>query len=173
MNDVDAINLALLVFRCGVGAVMLAHGVNHIIGGGRIPGVAAWFASLGMRRPVLQAWLASLVEVAAGVSLVLGLLTAFGAAGVVGTMAVAWIINHRSNGFFIFRPGEGWEYVMTLLLGGVLLGALGPGSWSIDEAFGIADDLDARTGLAIAVGAGGGGALLLLSSFWRPGSVDG
>jgi len=31
-------------------------------------------------------------------------------------MVVAWIINHRGHGFFIFRPGEGWEYVMTLTL---------------------------------------------------------
>jgi putative oxidoreductase len=30
MNDTDAIDLALLVFRCGIGAVMLAHGINHI-----------------------------------------------------------------------------------------------------------------------------------------------
>lgn len=168
MTDQDAIDLALLTLRCGVGAVMLAHGINHIVGGGRIPGVASWFASLGMRRPLLQAWLASLTEVAAGVSLVLGLLAPLGAAGVVGTMAVAWIINHRTNGFFIFRPGEGWEYVMTLLLCGVALGTLGAGTWSLDHALGLRDELIGWPGLAIAVGGGGGGALALLLVFWRP-----
>jgi putative oxidoreductase len=168
MSDQDAIDLGLLVLRCGVGAVMLAHGINHIIGGGRIPGVASWFASLGMRRPVLQAWLASLTEVGAGVLLVLGLLTPFGGAGVVGTMAVAWLINHRGNGFFIFRPGEGWEYVMMLLICGVTLGAVGPGAWSLDRAVGIDDDLVGWPGLLIAGAAGGGGALLLLAAFWRP-----
>lgn len=168
MTDQDAIDLALLILRCGIGAVMLAHGINHIVGGGRIPGVAKWFASLGMRRPLLQAWLASLTEVAAGVSLVLGILTPLGAAGVVGTMAVAWIINHRTNGFFIFRPGEGWEYVMTLLLCGVALGTLGAGEWSFDEAMGVREELLGWPGLAIALGGGGGGALVLLSVFWRP-----
>src|SRR5690606_32351866 len=93
MYDSDAIDLALLVFRVGVGAVMLAHGVNHIIGGGKIAGTAGWFGSLGMRPPVLQAWLASLTEIGAGLLLVLGVLTPFGGAGVVGVMAVAWAIN--------------------------------------------------------------------------------
>jgi putative oxidoreductase len=168
MTDQDAIDLALLAFRCAVGAVMLAHGINHIIGGGRIPGVAGWFKSLGMRQPTLQAWLASLTEVGAGALLVLGLLTPFGGAGVVGTMAVAWIINHRTNGFFIFRPGEGWEYVMTLLFCGALLGTVGPGQWSLDHALGIDDDLIGLPGLLISVGAGGVGAIALLLVFWRP-----
>lgn len=168
MSDQDAIDIALLVFRCGIGAVMLAHGVNHIIGGGKITGTAGWFGSMGMKQPMLQAWLASLTEVGAGVLLIGGLLTPFGGAGVVGVMAVAWIINHRGNGFFIFRPGEGWEYVMTLLLCGITIGAIGPGDWSLDQALGISDDLAGTTGLAIAAIAGGGGALVLLAMFWRP-----
>ena len=172
MSDADAIDLALLILRCGVGAVMLAHGINHIIGGGRIPGVASWFESLGMRQPVLQAWLASLAEVGAGVVLVLGLLTPLGGAGVVGTMAVAWIINHRGNGFFIFRPGEGWEYVMMLLICGLTLGAVGPGGWSLDAALDLDADLVGWTGLLISGVAGGGGALLLLAVFWRPAEAD-
>ena len=171
MSDQDVVDLALMVFRFAIGGVMLAHGINHIIGGGRIPGVAAWFESLGMRQPVLQAWLASLTEVVAGALLVLGLLTPFGGAGVVGTMAVAWIINHRTNGFFIFRPGEGWEYVMTLLVGGMLIGTIGAGGWSLDRAIGIDDDLIGWPGLLISLGAGGGGALLLLVVFWRPASA--
>ena len=168
LSDQNAIDLALLILRCAIGGVMLAHGINHIIGGGRIPGVAKWFASLGMRQPVLQAWLASLTEVGAGLALVFGLLTPLGGAGVVGTMAVAWIINHRTNGFFIFRPGEGWEYVMTLLCCGVALGTIGPGQWSLDHALGIDDDLIGVTGLLLSAGAGGVGALALLAAFWRP-----
>ncbi|HEY5662610.1 MAG TPA: DoxX family protein [Ilumatobacter sp.] len=168
MTDQQAIDVALLVLRCAVGGVMLAHGVNHIVGGGRIPGVTRWFASLGMRQPALQAWMASLTEVAAGAALIVGGLTPFGGAGVVGTMTVAWIINHRTNGFFIFRPGEGWEYVMTLVSCGVALGAVGPGRWSLDHALGIDDDLVGVTGLLLAAGAGGVGALVVLVAFWRP-----
>lgn len=164
----DAFNLALLLFRCAIGAVMLAHGLNHIYGGGKIAGTARWFESLGMKPGILHAWVASLAEVAGGIALVLGLLTPFGGAAVVGTMLVAWITNHRGNGFFIFRPGEGWEYVMTLTFCGLALAVLGPGEWSLDDAFGIYDDLDGATGLVIALVGGVGGAAGLLASFWRP-----
>jgi putative oxidoreductase len=168
VSDLDATNLALLVFRAGIGAVMLAHGLNHIYGGGKIAGTGRWFESLGMRPGVLHAWLASLSEVAGGVSLILGLLTPLGASAVIGTMVVAWITNHRGNGFFIFRPGEGWEYVMTLTLAGFALAILGPGEWSLDEAIGWRDDLVGTTGLIIALVAGAGGAAALLAGFWRP-----
>ena len=126
MNDADAIDFALLLLRCGAGAVMLAHGINHIRP--NIDGTARWFGSMGMRPPKVQAWLASITEIGAGSCCSLGLLTPFAAAGIVGVMAVAWAINHRGNGFFIFRPGEGWEYVMTLGIVGIAIGALGPGA---------------------------------------------
>ena len=177
MNDADAVDLALLVFRCGVGAIMLAHGINHIGWeggrlGGKIHGTAGWFGSMGMKPSLLHAWLASITEIGAGLLLVVGLLTPFGGAGVVGVMFVAWAINHRDNGFFIFRPGEGWEYVMTLGLCGMLLGAVGPGSWSLDDAFGLLDDLTGWTGLLIATAAGVGGAIALLAVSWRPPATD-
>lgn len=168
MSDGDVLDLALTILRGWVGVVMLAHGVNHIFGGGKIAGTARWFGSMGMKPPLVQAWLASLTEIGAGVLLIVGLLTPFGAAGVVGVMTVAWAINHRGNGFFIFRPGEGWEYVATLAACGVALGALGAGRWSLDEALGIRDDLLGWPGLLIAVLAGGGGAAALLAAFWRP-----
>jgi putative oxidoreductase len=167
MSDADAFNLALLVLRTACGAVMLAHGINHIFGGGRIAGTGRWFESLGMRPGWLHAWLASLTEVGAGALLVLGLLTPFAAAGVLGVMLVAWIVNHRGNGFFIFRPGEGWEYVMTLTAVGLAIGTLGPGEWSLDEAVGL-DTLAGTPGLLITALAGGGGAATLLAVFWRP-----
>ena len=56
-----------------------------------------------------------------------------GAAGVVGVMVVALITNHLKNGFFIFRPGEGYEYVLTLTVVSIALGTLGPGEWSDAE----------------------------------------
>jgi putative oxidoreductase len=166
MSDADAVDLGLLALRCVVGVVMLAHGINHVIGGGRIPGTARWFESLGMRPGRLHAWLASGTEIAAGVLLVLGLLTPLAAAGVVGVLVVAWITNHRGNGFFIFRPGEGWEYVMTLTVVALAIGAVGPGSWSLDDALGF-DELAGADGLALSAALGIGGAAALLLGFWR------
>jgi len=168
MSDVDSINLALLAFRCCVGAVMLAHGINHIFGGGKIEGTGRWFESLGMKPGRLHAWLASLTEVVGGAMLVLGLLMPLAGAAVIGVMLVAWITNHRGNGFFIFRPGEGWEYVMTLAFCGLALAVVGAGEWSLDHALDLRDDLEGATGLVIALVAGVGGAAALLAGFWRP-----
>lgn len=164
--DVDQVNLGLLLLRVVVGIVMLAHGYNHVFRGGKIAGTGRWFESLGMRPGWMHAWMASLVELGAGTLLVVGLITPVAAAGVVGVMLVAWIINHMRNGFFIFRPGEGFEYVMTLCICGLAIGALGAGQWSVDHAAGI--EFNGWTGFIVTAAAGIGGALALLAVFWRP-----
>ncbi len=167
MGEPDAVNLALLGLRLILGVVMLAHGLNHIFGGGKIAGTGRWFASLGMKPGVLHAWLASVVEVVAGIMLVLGLLTPLACAGVLGVMLVALVTNHLKNGFFIFRPGEGYEYVLSLSVVALCLALLGPGEWSLDDALDTAD-WGGWSGLWIALGAGGGGTVALLAGFWRP-----
>jgi len=48
---------------------------------------------------------------------------------------------------------------------------LGPGSWSVDDALGIADDLDGMTGLWIALLVGVGGGVVQMLTFYRPSSV--
>lgn len=161
------VNLGLLLLRLAVGVVFIAHGYNHIFGGGKITGTARWFAGLGMKPGWLHAWTASLTELGAGALLMIGLLTPLGGAGVVGVMLVAWITNHLSNGFFIFRPGEGYEYVMTLTFCGLLFSCVGAGEWSVDHAIGIFDPPGwLATGLCFAAGMGGAAALLVI--FWRP-----
>src|SRR6202050_1974850 len=160
--------MALLILRVVIGAVFLAHGINHIYGGGKIEGTGRWFHSLGMRPGILHAWMASLVEIGAGGLLLLGLLTPLAGAGVVGVMLVAWITNHRGNGFFIFRPGEGWEYVMVLTAMGVVVGTIGTGQRCIDGHVGALQDLWGWPGFGIAVGAGGLGGARLLGAYCRP-----
>lgn len=171
MPDAHAVDLALLAFRVAIGAVFIAHGINHVFGGGKIAGTGRWFESLGMKPGWVHAWAASITEVGSGVLLVLGLLTSFAGAGVVGVMLVAWITNHRKNGFFIFRPGEGWEYVMVLTLSGLALAMLGPGQWSLDHAIGLGSLLG-WTGLWIALVGGVGGSAALLVTCWRPARAD-
>ena len=164
----SSVDLALLILRVTVGAVFLAHGINHIIGGGRCRArpdgssrsACAPASSMPGRRASRRSPRAAL--------LVLGLLTPIGGAGVVGVMLVAWITNHLRNGFFIFRPGEGWEYVMVLTFSAVAIATLGPGQWSIDGHVSALQNLWGWPGFWIAVGAGGLGAAGLLAVYWRP-----
>ncbi|MCU1692385.1 MAG: putative rane protein [Frankiales bacterium] len=167
MSSLDPGDLGLLVLRVAVGGVMLAHGWNHVFGGGRIAGTGRWFESLGMRPGVLHAWTASLTELGAGAFLVLGLLTPFAGAAVIGVMVVAWVTNHLRNGFFIFRPGEGYEYVLVLAACGVLLAGAGGGGLSLDAALDVFDPPSWRT-TSLALLSGFGGAAALLAGFWRP-----
>ena len=104
----DTIDVGLLIIRSWVGLAILLHGVNHARS---LDGTANWFASIGFRSAKLQAINSAIVEIGAGALLIIGLGTSPAAAGIFATMFVAFWTVHRSNGFFIFRPGEGYEYV--------------------------------------------------------------
>ena len=159
-----AIDVVLLMFRLWVAIVIIAHGVNH---GRTQEGTAKWFASKGFSSPQLNARISALNEILIGLALIAGLLTSVAAAGLVATMFVAFWSIHRFAGFFNFhRPDEGWEYVATLSVIGVAVAVLGPGRYSVDEALGIAGNLDGWVGLAI-IGAGVLVAVGQLAVFWR------
>lgn len=163
----SAPDFVLLLFRLVIALVFIAHGWNHLFGGGKIKGTGQWFDSLGMRPGLLHAWLASLTETGAGVLVALGLLTPLAAAAMLGVMLVALATNHIRNGFFVFRPGEGYEYVLVLAACALLIGGLGSGGWSADSALGVFGGGWGQ--LILTAGAGTGGAALQLILFWRPG----
>ncbi|WP_280221028.1 DoxX family protein [Nocardia neocaledoniensis] len=162
----SAVDTAALILRLTLGAVVLAHGINHAWGDGKLAGTAGWFASIGLRPEKLHAVLATATEIAAGLLLIVGLLTPFAAAAVVSTMTVALITAHLRHGFFIFRPGQGWEYTAVLAAMALATATLGPGRWSVDHLVDI--DTDGMTALAITAVLGVGSAALLLAAYWRP-----
>ena len=164
---VDALNAGLLIIRIAVGVTIATHGLNKIFGGGKIKGTAGWFASIGMRMPLVNAWMAALTEIGAGLLLAIGLLTPLAAAGLIAVMMVAMITSHIRNRWFIFNAnGGGVEYVVLLALVCLGIAVAGPGEWSVDnriELYWVG-----WTGLAIGLIAGLGGAALQLAAFWRP-----
>lgn len=161
MNEVE---IALLLVRVVVGVTMIAHGVNHWLGGGRIEGTARWFSGLGLRYGRLQAWLSVVTEIGAGLLLVLGLLTPLACAAVISVMLVAGVLAHRPNGFFVFK--DGYEYVLVLSVVCLALAMLGPGRLSVDRAAGI--DVLGWAGGGIALGVAVVATAGLLALFWRP-----
>lgn len=160
----ESFDIATLVLRLWLGTVMLAHGINHARS---LEGTASWFESKGFRQASLNARGSALGEVAIGLGLVSGLLTAPAAAGLVATMTVAFGSIHRFAGFFVFhRPDEGWEYVATLAVAAIALATLGPGELSLDAAFGIDQSLSGWAGLVIGL-AGVLVGIGQLAIFWR------
>ncbi|RBM22002.1 DoxX family protein [Prauserella sp. PE36] len=143
---------------------MIAHGVNHWLGGGRIEGTARWFGGLGLRYGTLQAWLSVVTEIGAGALLVLGLLTAPACAAVISVMLVAGALAHRPNGFFVFK--DGYEYVLVLAVVALGLAMLGPGRVSLDAAVGI--EVTGWAGGGVALGVAVVATAGLLAVCWRP-----
>jgi putative oxidoreductase len=164
-----AFDAGLLVLRLVLGLTLAAHGLNKFFGGGRIPGTARWFESIGMKPGKFHATVAASTEVSAGLGLAAGLLTPIPAAGFVSLMLVAAWTVHRSNGFFIVK--EGWEYNLVLAGAAVAVATLGAGKYSLDRLiFGPhwPDWLYGWGGLLVSVLLGLAGALGQLLIFYRP-----
>ena len=160
-----ACDVAILILRLVIGGTLAAHGLNKFFGGGRIPGTARWFDSIGMKSGRLQALAAATTEVSAGLGMVLGLLTPVVAAGFVAVMLVAVWTVHRPHGFFVFK--EGWEYNLVLATAAVVVAMVGPHRYSLDRVF-FGDNLTGWTGLWIALALGVAGAVGQLALFYRP-----
>ncbi|PPJ26669.1 DoxX family protein [Nocardia nova] len=163
MTAVDA-GLALL--RVCMGLTMAAHGYAKLFRGGRIPGTARWFDSIGMRPGTLQAWLAAGTELGAGILLALGLLTPFASSAFVSLMLVAAWTVHRGHGFFI--TANGWEYNLILAVGAVSVAVGGAGRLSLDWAIFGRNVFDGWAGFAVSVVLGLAAAVGLLGACYRP-----
>lgn len=159
---------AMLILRLVIGGTIFMHGYNHINGPGGIQGTAGWFQSMGLKPGIVHAWASGLTEVTAGIGLAVGLLTSLDCAAIVSIMIVAGITAHRKNGFFIFKPGQGYEYVLVLAAIAFAIATFGPGKASLDRAFKIDDNLNGSTGLWLSLLLGVGSAALLLLTAWRP-----
>lgn len=164
-------DLAALILRIALGTVMLMHGRNHGWGSGGLAGTASWFESIGLRPAKVHAAMSAYMEVACGILLLLGLFVPFAAAAGIATMTVAFVTVHRKNGFFIFNPGEGYEYVGTVAFALTALAVLGAGDISLDHALDI--ELHGIAVGLIAAGAGLLGAAFLLITSWRPPAAGG
>jgi putative oxidoreductase len=161
-----AYDLGLLILRLVLGLTLAAHGFNKFFGGGRIPGTARWFESIGMTNGTFQAVVAASTEISAGLGLAAGLLTPIPAAGFVALMFVASWTVHRPNGFFIVK--EGWEYNLVLALSAVAVATLGAGQYSLDWLIFGHNWHDGWHGLLGSLLLGLGGALGQLVLFYRP-----
>ncbi|MFE5699515.1 DoxX family protein [Rhodococcus koreensis] len=166
-----AVSAGILLLRVVVGFVIAAHGYNKFFGGGRIPGTAGWFDSIGMRPGLLHARLAATTEIGSGILLAMGLLTPFAGAAIVALMLVAGYTVHRGSGFFV--NANGWEYNVVLAVAGVSVSITGAARWSIDNLVGIDHTLSGWLGFAISVVLGLIAGIAQLALFFRPSATAG
>lgn len=124
---------AILLARVGLGVVFAAHGWQKFftLGLGR---VAEQFSSYGILQPAVTAAIVAGVELVAGAALIAGLLTPLAGILLGVDMAGAFYFVHATNGPFITQ--NGWELVVALGVGALLVAAVGAGRFSIDRVLG-------------------------------------
>jgi putative oxidoreductase len=162
----DEFSAGLLILRVIVGLTLAAHGYQKFFLGGRIPGTARWFESIGMRPGKLHALAAASTEIGSGFLLALGFLTPLAAAGMIGVMTVAAWTANRANGFFSMN--HGWEYNLVLATIGIAVATIGAGRFSVDHLMNDPDFFVGWGGFLIAFIGGVGGAIAHLGVFYRP-----
>ncbi|MCV7197258.1 DoxX family protein [Mycobacterium angelicum] len=130
-------NFGLLILRIGLGAVLVAHGLQKVFGwwdGQGLTGFRHSLSDIGYQHADILAYVSAGGEIVAGVLLVLGLFTPLAAAG-----ALAFLINgllasmsaQHSHPFTYFLP-NGHEYQITLVAMAVAVILSGPGRYGLD-----------------------------------------
>lgn len=114
----------ITLLRVTVGAVFVAHGGQKFFMG--FQNVAGFLGGLGIPQPTATAILLTAVEFFGGLALVLGILTRYVAIMLAFDMAVAILMVHWHNGFFMTQNGI--EFAMVLLVANLTLILSGGGS---------------------------------------------
>jgi putative oxidoreductase len=148
-------DLALLVLRCVIGLLLMAHGAQKLTG---LRQTAQMFDALGMQPGRLHAAAAATAEVLGGALLALGLVTPIGAVLLTAVMVAAILTVHVQHG--PWNQNGGYEFNLVLIAGAFALAGAGPGAWSLDHAIGLDWASTAWAVVALAVGVlGGAGAV--------------
>ena len=119
---------AATVLRLSLGAMYLAHGLLKLLVF-TPSGTAGFFASLGL--PALVGPLTMVLEIMAGVLLVVGYQTRWVATALLPVLIGSIIFVHGANGWGFSNEGGGWEYPLFLIAASVAAALLGDGAYAI------------------------------------------
>lgn len=134
MKGVETLrDAAILLARIGIGVVFVAHGWQKIFTLG-LSRVGEQFAAYGVPQPEITAAIVAGVELVAGIALIAGLLTPLAGILLGVDMAGALYFVHATNGPFISE--NGWELVVALGVGALLIAGVGAGRFSVDRVLG-------------------------------------
>jgi putative oxidoreductase len=120
------LDVALLVLRLALAAVLLYHGLPKVMDFGT---TVAGFQSMNIPAPTLTAAFAVLSEVVGGILILLGIAVDLAGLLVIIDMLGAIFTVHWASGFDFTKGG--WEHPFTVLAMALALALAGPGDYSI------------------------------------------
>lgn len=167
-------DLGLLILRLGVGALLIAHGLQKAFGlwgGPGFDGFEKLLAATGFRYADILTYVAAGGQIAAGVLLVMGLFTPLAAAGalaylVTGVLAEAMTAHEQARLSSFLTDGH--EYKVVLVCAVVAIILCGPGRYGLDAGRGWALRPFVGSFAALLLGIGGGVAMWVVFNGGNP-----
>ena len=155
-------DLGLLLLRLAVGALLIGHGLQKAFGLWGGPGFDGFEQSLtdqGFQHADILTYVATGGQIAAGVFLVLGLLTPVAAAGalaysVTGILAEAMMAHEEARLASFLTDGHEYKVVFVCAVAAIIL--IGPGNYGFDAGRGWVRRpfIGSFTALVLGIGAG-------------------
>jgi putative oxidoreductase len=133
------LDVALLVLRLALAAVLLYHGLPKVMNFGATVG---GFQSMNIPAPSLTAAFAVLSEVVGGILILLGVAVDLAGLLVIIDMLGAIVTVHWTSGFDFTKGG--WEHPFTVLAMALALALAGPGGYSVGNRRGAGGVTDRR-----------------------------
>jgi putative oxidoreductase len=124
------LDLALLILRLVLAAVLLYHGLPKLMNFGATVGA---YQSMNVPAPSVTAGFSLIAEVVGGILILLGIAVDIAAILVVIDMLGAIALVHWANGFDFTKGG--WEHPFTVLGAAVALAFAGPGRHTAKRAY--------------------------------------
>lgn len=120
------LDVALLVLRLTLAAVLLYHGLPKVMNFGATVGA---FQSMNIPAPAVTAGFAVLSEVVGGILILLGVAVDLAGILVIIDMLGAIFMVHWASGFDFTKGG--WEHPFTVLAIALALALSGPGRYAV------------------------------------------
>lgn len=133
MNSTAFRDATLLIARVGIGVIFIAHGWQKFFDWG-IDGTQAAFAGMDIPLADVSAIVAATIELVGGIALLIGLATRIAGVLLFLDMLGAFFLVHIGNGVFV--GDGGYELVVALGVGSLLIAGVGAGRISVDAFVG-------------------------------------